>query len=89
MSESFVLSFAQNAVMVAVILAAPALVTSLIIGSVISLFQSATQIQEITLTFIPKIIGVGLVVAILGSWMVQKLIAFTANAFTSLPDIIH
>jgi len=89
MSESFVLSFAQNAVMVAVILAAPALVTSLIIGSVISLFQSATQIQETTLTFIPKIIGVGLVVAILGSWMIQKLIAFTVNIFTSLPDIIR
>jgi flagellar biosynthetic protein FliQ len=89
MSESFVLSFAQNAIMVAVILAAPALVTSLIIGSVISLFQSATQIQETTLTFIPKIIGVGLVVAILGSWMIQKLIAFTANIFTSLPDIIR
>jgi flagellar biosynthetic protein FliQ len=89
MSESFVLSFAQNAVMVAVILAAPALVTSLIIGSVISLFQSATQIQETTLTFIPKIIGVGLVVAILGSWMIQQLIAFTVNIFTSLPDIIR
>jgi len=89
MSESFVLSFAQNAVMVAAILAAPALVTSLIIGSVISLFQSATQIQETTLTFIPKIVGVGLVVAILGSWMIQKLIAFTTNIFTSLPDIIR
>jgi flagellar biosynthetic protein FliQ len=61
----------------------------LIIGSVISLFQSATQIQETTLTFIPKIIGVGLVVAILGSWMIQQLIAFTVNIFTSLPDIIR
>ena len=89
MSESFVLSFAQNAVMVAVILAAPALVTSLIIGSVVSLFQAATQIQEITLTFIPKIIGVGIVLAILGSWMLQKFIAFTTDVFTSLPNIIR
>jgi len=89
MSESFVLSFAQSAVMIAVILAAPPLVTSLVIGSVVSLFQAATQIQETTLTFIPKIIGVGIVIAILGSWMVQKVLAFATDVFTSLPNIIR
>ena len=89
MSESFVLSFAQDAIVVAVYLAAPALITSLIIGSVVSLFQSATQIQESTLTFIPKIVGVGLVIALLGSWMLQKLLAFTANTFMNLPNLVH
>ncbi len=89
MTEAFVLSFFQNAITIAVILVGPALVASLIVGSLISLLQSATQIQEATLTFIPKILVVGLVIAILGSWMLQKLLAFTAQVFNSLPDLVH
>jgi flagellar biosynthetic protein FliQ len=87
MTESYVLSFAQNAVMVALILAAPVLVVSLVVGSLVSLFQAATQINEVTLTFIPKIISIGLVLAILGSWMAQQLLAFTANVFINLPNM--
>ncbi len=87
MTESYVLSFAQNAVMVAAILAAPVLIVSLIVGSLISLFQAATQINEVTLTFIPKIIAIGLVLAILGSWMSQQIITFTANIFMNLPNM--
>ena len=89
MTESFVLSFFQEAITVAVILVGPALLASLIVGSLISLFQSATQIQEATLTFIPKIIVVGLVVAILGSWMLEKLLSYTSRVFMSLPDLVH
>lgn len=89
MSESIILGFAQNAVMIALMLAAPVLIVSLLIGSVISLFQAATQINEVTLTFVPKIIGVGLVLGLFGSWMLQKLIAFTVNIFTNLPNMIH
>lgn len=89
MTESFVLNFAQNAVMVALILAAPVLVASLIIGSVVSLFQAATQINEVTLTFIPKILGIGLVLALFGSWMVQQMLSFTSNIFINLPNMLH
>jgi len=89
MTESFVLSFFQEAITVAVILVGPALLASLIVGSLISLFQSATQIQEATLTFIPKIIVVGLVVAILGSWMLEKLLSYTSRVFMSLPGLVH
>ena len=89
MTESFVLSFFQEAVTIAIILVGPALIASLVVGSLISLFQSATMIQEATLTFIPKIVVVGLIIAILGSWMLQKLISYTTQVFTSLPDLVH
>ena len=89
MTESFVLNFSQNVLIVTLILAAPILLTSLLVGSLVSLFQAATQINEVTLTFIPKIIGVGLVLAILGSWMGQHLITFTVNIFDNLASIPH
>ncbi|NMC12035.1 MAG: flagellar biosynthesis protein FliQ [Chloroflexi bacterium] len=89
MTETYILSFAQNAVVVAILLVAPALLVSLLIGSLISMIQAATQINEVTLTFIPKIIGIGLVLAFFGSWMVQHLLTFTTNVFTNLPSMPH
>lgn len=70
------------------ILAGPILLVSLIVGSLISLVQAATQINEVTLTFIPKMIAIGLVLALLGSWMLQRLLVFTSNIFTSLPNFV-
>jgi len=87
MSEAYIMSFAQNALMITLILAAPVLGVSLVVGVLVSLFQAATQINEITITFIPKILGTALVLALLGSWMVQQLLAFTANVFMSLPTL--
>ncbi|MBN2555747.1 MAG: flagellar biosynthesis protein FliQ [Anaerolineales bacterium] len=84
MTEAYVLGFAQNALVVTLALAGPVLLASLVIGSLVSLFQAATQINETTLTFVPKIIGVALVVALLGSWMGQQILAFTTNVFASL-----
>lgn len=87
MTESYVLTFAQEALTVTLMLAAPVLVVSLIVGSLVSLFQAATQVNEVTLTFVPKVLGVGVVLVVLGSWMVQQLLAFTANVFMSLPNL--
>lgn len=89
MSETFVLSLAQNALMIALVLAGPVLIISLIIGSLVSLIQAATQINEVTLTFIPKIIGITLVFLLLGAWMLQQLVQFTVNLFQSLPNLIR
>jgi len=89
MTESFVLNLAQNAVVVMLVLAAPVLLVSLLVGSLISLIQAATQINEVTMTFIPKMIGIGLVLAVLGSWMFQQLLAFTANILSSLPNMVR
>ena len=88
MTEFYVLSLAQNAVTVMLILAGPVLLVSLIIGSLITLVQAATQINEVTMTFIPKLIAIGLVLALLGSWMIQRLLVFTSNIFTSLPNFV-
>ncbi|KPL71426.1 hypothetical protein ADN00_17195 [Ornatilinea apprima] len=88
MTETFVLSLAQNAITVALLLAAPILLVSLLVGSVISLIQAATQINEVTLTFIPKMIGIVLVLLLLGSWMLQQLVTFTSGLFESLPTLV-
>jgi flagellar biosynthetic protein FliQ len=87
MNEAYVLSFTQNALMITLILAAPVLFVSLLVGILVSLFQAATQINEVTLTFIPKIIGVSLILALLGSWMGQQLLAFTVRTFSSLASL--
>lgn len=89
MTEGYVLTLAQNAAMMALILAGPILLASLLIGSLISLIQAATQINEVTLTFIPKMVGILVILAILGSWMLQRLIIFTTNLFTSLPTFVR
>jgi len=89
MTESYVLSLAQSSVTLMLILAAPVLLVSLLVGSLISLVQAATQINEVTMTFIPKIISIGLVLAFLGSWMIQQLLVFTTNIFNSLPTFVH
>jgi flagellar biosynthetic protein FliQ len=88
MTESYVLSLAQNSVTVMLVLAAPVLLVSLLVGSLISLVQAATQINEVTMTFVPKIIAIGLVLAFLGSWMLQQLLVFTTSLFNSLPNFI-
>jgi flagellar biosynthetic protein FliQ len=87
MTEAYLLTFAQNAVLIAFTLAGPVLLVSLAIGSLISLVQAATQINEVTLTFIPKLLGVSLVLALLGSWMSQQLLAFATNIFANLQNL--
>lgn len=89
MTESYLLALAQNAITVALTLSAPVLILSLVIGIVVSLIQAATQINEPTLTFIPKLVAVCAVLLLLGSWMLQQIVAFTTNLFTSLPNLIH
>lgn len=89
MTDSTLLSLAQNAITVTLILVAPALVVSLVIGSLVSFFQAATQINEVTLTFVPKLLGVILVLVLLGSWMSQHLLTFTTNLLVNLPEMIH
>lgn len=87
MSEGLVLSLAQNATLVALMVAGPILLISLVVGSLISLVQAATSINEATMTFIPKLIGIGIVLLVLGSWMLQKLVVFTTNLFAMLPTL--
>jgi flagellar biosynthesis protein FliQ len=89
MTEAFVITFATNAIMIALTILTPFLLVSLVIGSIISLIQAATQVNEATLTFVPKIIGMVAVIIVLGGWMLQQIITYTADIFKSLPSIIH
>lgn len=87
MTEAFVMTLAQKAITMALILAGPVMLVSLLVGSLISLVQAATQINEPTLSFVPKMIGIILVLVVLGSWMLQQILVFTAELFNSLPGL--
>jgi flagellar biosynthetic protein FliQ len=89
MTEAYVLTLGQNAIMITLLLAGPILLISLIIGSLVSLVQAATQINEVTMTFLPKMIAIILVLLLLGSWMLQQMMVFTATLFNSLPGLVN
>lgn len=75
--------------LVTVELAMPILLVTLVIGVVISIFQAATQIQETTLTFVPKIVAVIIAFALMGPWMLSLIVHFTAGLFSSAPSLIR
>jgi flagellar biosynthetic protein FliQ len=75
--------------MVVFMVAGPFLLASLLIGGVVSLIQAATQISDVTMTFVPKIMAIGLLLLVLGSWMAQQLLSFTSNIFINLSSMIH
>lgn len=87
MTEGYIFALAQQAFNLTLLLAAPILLVSLIIGLLVSMFQAATQINEITLTFVPKILAVALVLALLGGWMAQQLSGYTAHLLADLPRL--
>ena len=88
MTDSAVLEIALQTMVVALKLSAPILVPALVIGFVISLVQSMTQIQEFTLAFVPKLIGVGVSLLVCGNWMLHTLIAYTQDLFARLPELL-
>ena len=89
MSDTSVLQLAITTMIVVAKLCAPILITALAVGFGISLFQSVTQIQEVTLTFVPKILAVGIVIAVSGNWMLHELVSFTHELFTALPALLQ
>ena len=88
MTDSDVLDIALQTMVVALKLSAPILVPALVIGFVISLIQSMTQIQEFTLAFVPKLVGVGLALLISGNWMLHTLVTFTEDLFARVPSLL-
>jgi len=89
MDQSSVINIFQNALKIIVLVSAPMLLISLIVGIAVSIFQAATQIQEHTLTFIPKILSVIAALAIFGSWMLKTLVEFTQNIFMNVNEFIR
>lgn len=89
MTDTAIIEIALHTMVVALKLSAPILVTSLVIGFTVSLFQSLTQIQEVTLSFVPKLLGVGVALLLCGNWMMHTLVTFTNDLFAGLPAMLN
>ena len=88
MLESDILQIGTEALLVAIKLGAPILLVGLALGLVVGLLQAVTQVQEITLTFVPKFIGVVVVFAVAGNWMLAEIVAFTTSLFDRIPALL-
>jgi flagellar biosynthetic protein FliQ len=89
MTPEFVVGFAQEAIKVTILVSMPLLGLGLIVGVTVSIFQAVTQIQEMTLTFVPKILVVLLGLGFFSNWMLQQLIGFAQNCITQIPIYIR
>ncbi len=88
MGVESVIGIGHGAVEITLALAGPVLLFGLVAGLAVSVFQAMTQINEITLTFIPKILATGLALALFGPWMLTKLVSYTTTLFESLPTFV-
>lgn len=88
MTPETILTLGQRGLELAIIVAAPLLLTGLGVGVLISLFQAATQINEMTLTFVPKLLAIAAVMLLAGPWMLNKMVDFTITLFRDIPSLI-
>ena len=89
MTPTEAITLTQHAVTMTLLLSAPVLLVAMVVGLLISLFQAVTQIQEMTLTFVPKIVAVMATLLFLSSWMINKLVDYTHELIVNLPTIIR
>jgi flagellar biosynthesis protein FliQ len=88
MTDTQIVDIGTRAMTVAAELSAPMLITALIVGFVISLFQSVTQIQDSTLSFVPKIVAIGVAMLLTGNWALHQMISFTTTLYQQIPKYI-
>ncbi len=88
MNPEIVLNIVQQALEVTLLVSAPLLLTALGTGLLVSIFQAATQINEMTLSFIPKLVAIFAVAVLAGPWMIGVIVDFTRRLFVSLPTVI-
>jgi flagellar biosynthetic protein FliQ len=88
MNQDTVFNLASQAMSLALKVAGPLLLVGLVVGLLVSIFQAVTQIQEQSLTLIPKIVGIAVVVVLLGPWMLGQLVAYTTNLYTAIPTLV-
>jgi len=88
MNQDTVVHLAQQAMELAMKVGGPLLLVGLAIGLIVSVFQAVTQIQEQSLSFIPKIVGIAAVVVIAGPWMLGQLLGYTEELFRSIPSLV-
>jgi flagellar biosynthesis protein FliQ len=88
MSPEMVVTVGRHALEMTLMLAAPLLLTALAVGLVVGIFQAATQINEMTLSFIPKLLAMAAVLALTGPWMIKSLVEYTRGLIESIPGLI-
>jgi len=88
MNQDTVVNLASQAMSLAVKVGGPLLAVGLVVGLVVSVFQAVTQIQEQSLSLIPKIIGIAVVIMLLGPWMLGQLVSYTTALYTSIPTMV-
>jgi flagellar biosynthetic protein FliQ len=88
MTPEAIMTIAQRALEITMLLSAPLLLAALIIGLLVGVFQAATQINETTLSFIPKLIGMAATLVIAGPWMLKVIVSYTRELFESIPGLI-
>jgi flagellar biosynthesis protein FliQ len=88
MDQDTVINLAAQAMSLAFKVAGPLLLGAMVVGLVVSIFQAVTQIQEQSLTLIPKIATIAAITVLLGPWMLNQLVAYTTNLYTAIPTII-
>ncbi|WP_369054561.1 flagellar biosynthetic protein FliQ [Kineococcus terrestris] len=89
MTDVTVIHIGMTALVLAAKLSAPLLLTALAVGFGISLFQSVTQLQEMTIAFVPKAIAVGVAIVVCGRWMLHEATAFTTDLYERIPEIVR
>lgn len=89
MTDATVIEIVQRALTLAITISAPILGCGLIVGLLVSVFQAATQIHEMSLTFIPKIIAVGAALAVFGPWMMNQIVTYTSSLLKSIPTLVR
>ena len=89
MNQDTVVNLASQAMSLALKVAGPLLIAALVIGIVVSIFQAVTQIQEQSLSLIPKIAGIAVVIVLLGPWMLGQLVGYTTSLFNSIPTLVN
>ena len=88
MNQDTVINLATQAMTLALKIAGPMLLLGLVIGLLVSIFQAVTSIQEQSLSFIPKIVGVAVLIVILGPWMLSHVISYAQNLYSSIPQMV-
>ncbi|MGH8504773.1 MAG: flagellar biosynthesis protein FliQ [Stenotrophobium sp.] len=89
MTPESVMTQGREAIELALLLSAPLLLASLVVGVLVGLFQAATQINEMTLSFIPKLVTMAVVIVVAGPWMLRLLVEFTQRLFENIPALIN
>ncbi|CUS84023.1 flagellar biosynthetic protein FliQ [Candidatus Kryptobacter tengchongensis] len=87
MTEQFIIHLARETFFTALLISAPILIASAIVGLIISIFQSATSINEMTLTFVPKLVVIAIVIVISLPWIIDVIVTFTRELFSQIPNI--